>query len=92
MLDTPERKGPQLMARVHYWRNGHPYLTQLLCSQIAVDGGVRSTGDVDRLVQSLFLTPEVRQREPNFADVERRDGRLPFRAQGHRLRPLLGGR
>ncbi|MBI5706215.1 MAG: AAA-like domain-containing protein [Armatimonadetes bacterium] len=71
-LETPERDGAQLIARVHYWLNGHPYLTQVLCSHIAADKSIRSPGAVDRLVRAVFLSPESRQSEPNFADVERR--------------------
>ena len=36
-LDAPGRDGAQLLERVHYWVNGHPYLTQLLCSHLATD-------------------------------------------------------
>jgi len=72
VLDEGSRNGAQLLTRVHHWLNGHPYLTQLLCSHIALDKTVRSSHDVDRLVVRLFMSPEARQREPNFADVERR--------------------
>lgn len=72
VLDSTERSGKQLLSRVHHWLNGHPYLTQLLCSHIASDRSVRSSHDVDVLVRRLFLSPEARQREPNFSDVERR--------------------
>lgn len=72
MLDGPNRDGVKLMARVHYWLNGHPYLTQLLCRHIEANDWVRTKRDVDTLVRRVFLTPEGRQREPNFADVERR--------------------
>ncbi len=71
-LDGPNRDGTKLMARVHYWLNGHPYLTQLLCSHIEANDWVHTKRDVDTLVRRIFLTPEGRQREPNFADVERR--------------------
>jgi len=72
VLDTATRDGPSLVARVHHWLSGHPYLTQLLCSRIAGSPDVVDAAGVDRLVQELFLSPEARQREPNFADVERR--------------------
>jgi WD40 repeat protein len=71
-LDGPNRDGTKLMARVHYWLSGHPYLTQLLCSHIEANDWVHTKRDVDTLVRRIFLTPEGRQREPNFADVERR--------------------
>lgn len=66
------KDGPKLMSRVHFWMNGHPYLTQLLCSKIILNPEIRSSKEVDALVRELFLTPEARQREPNFSDVERR--------------------
>ncbi len=66
------RDGAKLVAMVHYWVSGHPYLTQLLCGRIASDPSVVSPHDVDRLVRTLFLSPESRQREPNLSDVERR--------------------
>lgn len=66
------RDGAMLIRRVHHWVNGHPYLTQLLCSHIATNPSVASAHDVDKLVKELFFTPEARHREPNFADVERR--------------------
>lgn len=71
-LGSDDRDGTKLMQRVHYWINGHPYLTQLLCSHISKDHGIRTPHDVDLLVKRLFLTPEARQREPNLSDVERR--------------------
>ncbi|MCC7433539.1 MAG: AAA-like domain-containing protein [Methanoregulaceae archaeon] len=67
-----KRDGAKLVARVHHWVSGHPYLTQLLCGRIASEPGVVTTADVDRLVRTLFLSPESRQREPNLSDVERR--------------------
>lgn len=71
-LEFDGKDGRKLIARVHYWLNGHPYLTQLLCSYIAGEPSVRTPRDVDDMVRRLFLTPEARQREPNFSDVERR--------------------
>ena len=67
-----KRDGAKLVARVHHWVSGHPYLTQLLCGRIASDPDIVSVADVDRLVRKLFLSPESRQREPNLSDVERR--------------------
>ncbi len=64
--------GEALLKRVHHWVNGHPYLTQLLCSHIAEKPAIASPHDVDRLVRELFFTPEARHTEPNFAAVEQR--------------------
>lgn len=71
VLDAAGLDGPALMARVHHWVNGHPYLTQLLCSRLAEAPGA-DRAFVDRLVRETLLTPEARHREPNLADVERR--------------------
>lgn len=72
VLEATGRNGAMLMQRVHHWVSGHPYLTQLLCNHIAANSAVDSAQGVDRLVKDLFFTQEARQREPNFADVERR--------------------
>lgn len=72
LLDSKGRDGTLLVERVHYWLGGHPYLTQLLCSQIACNPNIARSNDVDRLVREMFLSPEARQREPNLSDVERR--------------------
>ncbi len=58
-------RGAALLDRVFYWTNGHPYLTQRLCSAIAAGGahgGPGQEGDaplVDRHVQRLFLDKGV---------------------------------
>jgi WD40 repeat protein len=66
-LDEAGFAGEETLRRVHYWVNGHPYLTQLLCSHL-----VSRPTDVDELVKALLLSPESRQREANLGDVERR--------------------
>jgi len=71
-LDSSDRNGAQLMERIHYWLNGHPYLTQVVCCCVAGDPSIRSRRDVDALIHRLFIAPEGRQQEPNLADVERR--------------------
>lgn len=71
-LDVYGKDGARLIERIHYWLGGHPYLTQLVCSQAVADPSLRSVEALDGLVKRLFLSPEARQREPNLADVERR--------------------
>lgn len=70
-LNAPNRDGQALLERVHHWVNGHPYLTQLLCSHLAGNPAITNSKGVDALVQTLFLAPEARSQEPNFIDVER---------------------
>lgn len=90
-LDGPGREGRALVDAVHEWVGGHPYLTQLLCSEIASDSAVRSRGDVDRLVERLFLTHDARRHEPNFIDVERRllESEIPGLSDEERQAQLL---
>lgn len=91
VLANGSRDGPMLLRRVHRWTNGHPYLTQLVCSQIVGDQTVRTESGVDRLIHKLFLTPEARQRESNLADVERRilDPDLPGLSHEERRSQIL---
>lgn len=71
-LDGSGRSGGALLERIGYWVNGHPYLTQLLCSRVLADPAIVRPADLDEMVRREFLTPEARQREPNLSDVERR--------------------
>ena len=48
-------KAAALAQQVHWWTNGHPYLTQLLCSQLDTDS---TPQDVDRLVRQLPFSDE----------------------------------
>ncbi|MCB8933372.1 MAG: AAA-like domain-containing protein, partial [Chthonomonadaceae bacterium] len=70
-LDARGVDGAALVERIHYWANGHPYLTQLLCSLVA-DAPGAGPETVDRIVRETLLNAESRAREPNLADVERR--------------------
>lgn len=72
ILSLDGRNGANLMKRVHYWVNGHPYLTQLLCSRIAENPAIASSNVVDQLVKETFFAPEARHTEPNLAAVEQR--------------------
>ncbi|HVK04986.1 MAG TPA: AAA-like domain-containing protein, partial [Armatimonadaceae bacterium] len=67
----------RLLARVLYWTNGHPYLTQCLCRELTADESSRaalasSPADVDRLCEALFLAPGARDREDNLQFVRDR--------------------
>jgi len=57
----PEQ-GKTIFARILYWTNGHPYLTQKLCLAATETGNGRWTDErVDGLVERLFLAKEVRK-------------------------------
>lgn len=55
--------------RIYYWTNGHPYLTQKLClAAVETGNGHWDDGQVDALVEKLFLAEEAR-RETNLQFV-----------------------
>ena len=68
-------KGPALLARVLYWTNGHPYMTQRLCrsvSEQAATGNGVTEADVDRLCNDLFLSKAARDTDDNLSFVRTR--------------------
>jgi len=64
--------GSTMLNRILWWTGGHPYLVQMLASQLAARPEAKSAKDVDALVGELLLPREARTREPNLADTERR--------------------
>ncbi len=71
------QQGEAMFARIFYWTNGHPYLTQKLCLTIAQAGEKNWTDDqVDELVKRLFVSEEAR-RETNLQFVRDRIGSSP---------------
>jgi hypothetical protein len=50
-----------ILARVLYWTDGHPYLTQKVCAEVVAGDGYWSDGRIDRLIERLFLTQEVEE-------------------------------
>lgn len=65
-----EIAGPTLN-RILYWTGGHPYLTQRLCQAVAENGGANLRG-VDRITESLFMSPRARERDDNLLFVRDR--------------------
>jgi len=61
-----------LVQRAFYWTNGHPFLTQALCAEIAVDARVQKPANVDRLMEGLFFEAKARERNVNLSDVSNR--------------------
>jgi hypothetical protein len=55
-------QGGRILDRIFYWTDGHPYLTQRLCLEIAEtrDGGWTDER-VDQLVERLFLAEDARK-------------------------------
>jgi WD40 repeat protein len=72
-----------LLARIHHWTGGHPYLTQRLCQETAdvlrngsaqgLGGGGTTTDRVKRLIDplctDLFLSNHALRRDPNLSFV-----------------------
>ena len=68
---------PALLERILYWTNGHPYLTQRLCEEVAKTGDLGASSSIrasmiDDLCNTLFFSPEVRKSEKNLAFVAKR--------------------
>jgi len=61
--------GKAVIARVHYWTGGHPYLSQSLCRSIATLGGIDDARKVDALVRRELFDYKARDSNINLADV-----------------------
>ena len=64
-------EGGALVARVHHWTGGHPFLTQSLCRRLA-EAGSSTMADVDRLVAEETFGARARETNVNLADVGNR--------------------
>ena len=54
--------GQGIFGRIYHWTNGHPYLTQKLCLSVTENQNGRwTTGQIDSLVETLFLSREARK-------------------------------
>lgn len=68
----------RLLQRIHYWTNGHPYLTQRFCRAVAETASPETpltSADVepiDRLCFALFLSRVAREQEDNLLFVRDR--------------------
>ncbi len=71
-LNEKGRPGAMLLARIHFWTSGHPYLTQKLCRETADDPGVRTAAHIDRLCESRFFSNRARQDDDNLLFVRER--------------------
>jgi tetratricopeptide (TPR) repeat protein len=79
-------QGEAILERIFYWTNGHPYLTQKLCSTVVKTGdGSWSESRLDELVGKLFLSEEARN-EDNLKFVQRNVEGI----KGGQRRRLLG--
>ena len=63
--------GTLLLDRIFHWTNGHPYLTQRLCSAAAVSS-TQNAADIDKIVSELFLGTRAKDSEDNLKFVSDR--------------------
>ncbi len=63
--------GTTLLGRIFYWTNGHPYLTQRLCSSGVAENS-QTADDIDKIVASLFLDVRAKDSEDNLKFVSDR--------------------
>lgn len=62
-----------LLKRIHYWTNGHPYLTQRLCQALAdPQSAIRNSQPVNCLCHDLFFSPRAQERDDNLLFVRER--------------------
>src|SRR5206468_2212818 len=66
------KTGPALLERILHWTGGHPYLTQRLCRAVAQDESVTDPTSVDRLCETLFLSPSAQEKDDNLLFVRER--------------------
>ncbi|MGE0887495.1 MAG: AAA-like domain-containing protein [Blastocatellales bacterium] len=71
-LRRDEKLANDLLQRVFYWTNGHPYLTQRLCKAVADRERVFDTRDVDWLCEELFFTRRASEQDDNLLFVRER--------------------
>jgi formylglycine-generating enzyme required for sulfatase activity len=65
-------QGEPILQRIFHWTNGHPYLTQKLCSEIVErQQETWSDAEIDQLVHELFLSEQARK-ETNLKFVQDR--------------------
>jgi WD40 repeat protein len=60
--------GPERLAEVLKWTGGHPFLTQAICAELAVDPAT----SVTELVQRRYLDARARDTDTNLVDVGNR--------------------
>ena len=65
------RDGDAKLARILFWTDGHPYLTQMLCENVLRAGGDAKLTDafVDSVVADKLLSTGARQQENNLKFV-----------------------
>jgi WD40 repeat protein len=70
-LRCEEGQGEEVLKRVLYWTNGHPYLTQKICRE-AAEEGVKSVAGVDDICERFFFSHRAQERDDNLMFVRER--------------------
>ncbi|HRJ26082.1 MAG TPA: AAA-like domain-containing protein [Fimbriimonadaceae bacterium] len=81
--------GKAVLERVHYWTNGHPFLTQSICRAL-MQRSEPSVKDVDEMIRRDLLEPKVRVPKSNHDFLKLRNsengkircGKKPIEAMG----------
>lgn len=68
----PAGTAADFLARVMYWTNGQPYLTQLFCRSLAEAEDISSVSKVDHLCRTLFLDERAAEKNDNLVFVRER--------------------
>lgn len=71
-LRRDEPLAMELLQRVLFWTNGHPYLTQRLCKAVADDATVLNPMGVDVLCDELFFARRASEQDDNLLFVRER--------------------
>ncbi|HKQ80059.1 MAG TPA: AAA-like domain-containing protein [Blastocatellia bacterium] len=74
-LNCKEKDALALLKRIHYWTNGHPYLTQRLCQSVVEtnpQSAIRNPQSIDRLCEEMFFTARAQERDDNLLFVRER--------------------
>jgi WD40 repeat protein len=71
-LRREEPLATELLQRILFWSNGHPYLTQRLCKAVAEDATVHNHVGVDVLCDELFFSRRASEQDNNLLFVRER--------------------
>lgn len=57
-------KGKDILKRIFFWTNGHPYLTQKICREVVEKNEINwGEDEIDALINKLFLSEQTRKDE-----------------------------
>ncbi|MCB0212636.1 MAG: AAA-like domain-containing protein, partial [Anaerolineae bacterium] len=73
-----------ILERVLYWTDGHPYLSQKMCAEVVAEDNDLMDEGMDTLVERLFLTTKAKREESNLMFI--RDRIRETRERGAMLR------